>query len=117
MQVLPPALILTRMAAIQNLEALAVNDLRKDALVIAETGYAAIDTNTVLARKLRVEGDKLSIGDKDFPLAGRRIFSSASASAPSPRPGLLKKFSATNWLAALRWMYQPMNRPTANVQQ
>ena len=62
------------MAAIQNLEALAVNDLRKDALVIAEAGYAAINTNTVLARKLRVEGDKLSIGDKDFPLAGRRIF-------------------------------------------
>ncbi len=62
------------MATIQNLEALAVNDLRKDALVIAEAGYAAIDTNTVLARKLRVEGDRLSIGGKDFNLAGRRIF-------------------------------------------
>ncbi len=62
------------MATIQNSEALAVNDLRKDALAIAEEGYAAIDTGAVLARTLRIEEGGLHIGERVFPLAERRIY-------------------------------------------
>lgn len=59
---------------IQNLEALALTDLRRDALTIAEAGYEAIDIREALGRGLAVEGDTLSVGGKTYPLAARRIF-------------------------------------------
>ena len=45
------------MRRIQNFDALAITDVRRAALTIAEAGYEAIDTRSVLARKLRVEGN------------------------------------------------------------
>jgi glycerate-2-kinase len=59
---------------IQNFEALAENDLRTDALSIAEAGYAAIDVGDALMRTLRIENDELHLQDRVYPLAGRRIF-------------------------------------------
>lgn len=62
------------MATIQNFEALAVNDLRKDALVIAEAGYAAIHVGTAIRDKVRVGDGELHIDGKRYPIAGRRVF-------------------------------------------
>ena len=59
---------------IQNFEALATTDTRRDALAIAEAGYAAIDVGSALEHGLRIENDALSINGKTYPLAGRRIF-------------------------------------------
>lgn len=59
---------------IQNFEALALNDLRRDALSIAEAGYAAIDTGTILERKVRIEGDGLHIDGRTVSMLGRRIY-------------------------------------------
>lgn len=58
----------------QNFEALALTDLRRDALAIAEEGYEAIDIRKALGRGLTREGDTLSVGGKTYPLAGRRVF-------------------------------------------
>lgn len=62
------------MHRIQNFEALATNDLRLDALSIAEAGYAAITIGEALTRRLRVEGTTLSIDTKEYPLAARRVY-------------------------------------------
>lgn len=59
---------------IQNLEALAKNDLRRDALSIAEAGYKAINTDEVVRGKVQIIGEELHIGDKTYPIAGRRIY-------------------------------------------
>jgi len=59
---------------IQNFEALATTDLRRDALAIAEAGYAAIDVSAALERDLRIENDELRVGEKVYALADRRIF-------------------------------------------
>lgn len=59
---------------IRNFEELARNDLRRDALSIAEAGYAAIDTSTALERNLRIEKDALHIKDHIYQIAGRKIF-------------------------------------------
>ncbi|MCR4333865.1 MAG: DUF4147 domain-containing protein [Patescibacteria group bacterium] len=59
---------------IQNFEALTETDLRRDALAIAEAGYAAIDVGTALEYRLRVENDTFYIDTKGYPLVGRRIF-------------------------------------------
>ncbi len=59
---------------IQNFEALATNDLRLDALSIAEAGYAAVDVGAALARTLRIEEDELYVRDRAYPLRGRRVF-------------------------------------------
>jgi len=59
---------------IQNFETLATNDLRRDALAIAEAGYAAVDVGAALARTLRIEGDALRLGDTTYPLVGRRVY-------------------------------------------
>jgi glycerate-2-kinase len=67
--------ILNSMAhSIQNFEELAENDLRRDALEIAEAGYEAINVGAAIGRKLRIENGELYIEDKTFPLTGRRIF-------------------------------------------
>lgn len=62
------------MATIQNFEALAVNDLRKDALAIAEAGYAAIQVGTAIRDRVRVGDGELHIDGKKYPIAGRRVF-------------------------------------------
>jgi len=76
---------------IQNFEALACpepveragNELRRDALEIAEAGYEAINVGTAIERKLHIENDELRIADKTskatpqtktYRLAGRRVF-------------------------------------------
>lgn len=59
---------------IRNLEALAETELRRDALAIAEAGYAAVHTGDAVARKLRLAGDSLTVEGKAYPLAGRRIY-------------------------------------------
>jgi len=67
---------------IKNFDALACpelvegakNDLRRDALEIAEAGYAAVNTGASIRNKVKVIDDKLQIGEKKYSLAGRRIF-------------------------------------------
>ncbi len=59
---------------IKNFEALAENDLRRDALEIAEAGYAAVDTGRAIEKILLIEKDGLRIQDKVYKLAGRRVF-------------------------------------------
>lgn len=59
---------------IQNFEALAENELRTDALRIAEAGFAAIDVGAALERKLRIENNELRVDGKSYHLEGRRIF-------------------------------------------
>lgn len=69
------------MGRIQNFETLAGNDLRRDALLIAEAGYAAIDVGAALGSKLRFKHDELRFVEVKPPhdgviynLHGRRIF-------------------------------------------
>ena len=62
------------MATIRNFKALAINDLRKDALIIAEAGYEAINVNTAVRDKVRIRDGKLHIGDKTYSIAGRRVY-------------------------------------------
>ncbi|MDP2655734.1 MAG: DUF4147 domain-containing protein [bacterium] len=62
------------MGQIQNTEALATSELRRDALAIAEAGYEAINTEKVIMDKVQVREDGLRIGDKAYQLAGRRIY-------------------------------------------
>jgi glycerate-2-kinase len=59
---------------IQNFDALNQNDLRRDALAIAEAGYEAINVGNALKQKLRIENNELKIEDKKYSLADRRIF-------------------------------------------
>ena len=66
---------------IKNFDALAGESaLRKDALTIAEAGYAAVDVGNALRRTLRVEGNELVViapdapGDKRYSLGKRRVF-------------------------------------------
>jgi len=62
------------MRQIQNFEALAVDDLRRDALAIAEAGYEAINVGAVISGKVQVVGNELHIDGKIYPLDGRRVF-------------------------------------------
>ncbi len=47
---------------IQNFDELATTDARRALLTIAEAGYEAIDTEAVLAKAMRLDGDTLSLG-------------------------------------------------------
>lgn len=60
--------------SIQNFETLAKNDLRRNALSIAEAGYEAITIGVALERRLRIENDTLRIDTQSYPLAGRRVY-------------------------------------------
>jgi len=42
--------------------------------MLAEAGYAAINTGAALVRKLKIEDDELTIGDHSYQLLNRRIF-------------------------------------------
>ncbi len=55
---------------IQNYDALAVSKTRKTALAIIEAGLKAIDTNEAVKQGVRVEEDKLLVGDEEFSLHG-----------------------------------------------
>ncbi|MCX6787095.1 MAG: DUF4147 domain-containing protein [Candidatus Kaiserbacteria bacterium] len=66
---------------IQNFEKLAENELRRDALEIAEVGYEASNVGAAIGRKLRIENGELHIVEVKPPqnktvyqLAGRRVF-------------------------------------------
>lgn len=59
---------------IRNFDECAVNDVRHDALQIAEAGYAAVDVGYAFEHKVQIEGDELTIGNVHHPLIGRRIF-------------------------------------------
>jgi glycerate-2-kinase len=54
---------------IQNFDALATTDARRALLTIAEAGYEAIDTNAVLKKAMKLDGDTLSLAGKDIDLA------------------------------------------------
>lgn len=62
------------MHRIRNFEALAQNELRLDALSIAEAGYAAINIGIALEHRLRIEQDELRIDTQSYPLASRRVY-------------------------------------------
>lgn len=59
---------------IRNVEKLASTPERVDALAIAEAGYAGVNTEQVIRRKVLIEGDQLVVLDKRYPLASRRVF-------------------------------------------
>ena len=59
---------------IENFEALATNDLRRDALSIAEAGYTAINIGDALKRKLFIKQEELRVDGKSYNLAGRNVF-------------------------------------------
>jgi len=60
---------------IKNSDNLALNELRRSALKIAEAGLQAIDTEQVIRNTVSVEGDTLVIGGERFSLEGvGRIF-------------------------------------------
>lgn len=53
---------------ISNFETLATTPLRKDALLIAEAAYEAIDTKEVMYKNCRLENSVLSIADHEYDL-------------------------------------------------
>ncbi len=60
---------------IKNFEKLAVTDLRKTALEIAEAGLEAIDTEKAVKKEVILNGEILRIKDESFNLAGfERVF-------------------------------------------
>ncbi|MDO8515958.1 MAG: DUF4147 domain-containing protein [bacterium] len=62
------------MPKISNINELAKTPLRRAALEIAEAGLQAIDTERVIRRSVRIEGDTLFVGDDTFALnAGGRV--------------------------------------------
>ena len=54
---------------IHNFDALATTDARRALLTIAEAGYEAIDTEAVLQKAMRIEGDWLFLADQRIDLA------------------------------------------------
>jgi glycerate-2-kinase len=54
---------------IQNFDELATTDARRALLTIAEAGYEAIDTNAVLEKAMRLDGDTLFLADQTIDLA------------------------------------------------
>jgi glycerate 2-kinase len=62
------------MGIIRNFETLATTEARRDALAIAEAGYAAIDVAKAFERKVKVEGDEIIIDGTRRSLRDRRVF-------------------------------------------
>jgi glycerate 2-kinase len=54
---------------IKNFDELATTDARKALLTIAEAGYEAIDTNTVLEKIIKLDGTMLTLADQVIDLA------------------------------------------------
>ena len=61
------------MHRIHNFKELATNELRTDALSVAEAGYAAIDVGEALARTLHIENGELHVADGLFPWKRTRL--------------------------------------------
>lgn len=60
---------------IKNFEELAVTKGRRTALLVAEAGLQAIDTEQVIEHAVRIEGDTLVVENQRFPLASvKRLF-------------------------------------------
>jgi glycerate-2-kinase len=61
---------------IQNFDALATTDARRALLTIAEAGYASIDTEAVLQKAMRLDGNTLSLAGHDIDLTtiGKIVF-------------------------------------------
>jgi glycerate-2-kinase len=61
---------------IKNFEELAVTDARRALLTIAEAGLMAIDTEAVLRKMIRIEGDTLVVANQTIKLAdiGKLVF-------------------------------------------
>lgn len=62
------------MPHILNAKTLLTSPLRSDALQIAEAGFEALTVGSVLRATLRVEDDSLVVGEKIYPLLGRRVY-------------------------------------------
>lgn len=62
------------MHRVLNFDELAENDLRKDALMIAEAGYGAIDIMGALERGIHIENDGLRVNAKTYEISGRKVF-------------------------------------------
>jgi len=62
------------MPIIQNSDALAENDPRRDALAIAEAGYEAVNVGTALRRTLRLTDDELVIDQHVVSIKNRDLF-------------------------------------------
>ncbi len=53
---------------IKNFEELAVTDARRELLTIAEAGLNALDTETVIRKMIRIDDERLSVGDQTIEL-------------------------------------------------
>ncbi len=62
------------MKRIQNVRTLATTDARRDALMIAEAGYAAIDVGSAIEHRVRFTHEELHIDEEVYRLSGRRIY-------------------------------------------
>lgn len=93
---------------IQNFEALATGGLRRDALRIAEAGYAAINVSHALKRDLHIEGDLLSMGGKTYPLAGRRIFFVGVGKCAFAAAGAVEKILGDHLTAGIAFDVSPI---------
>lgn len=59
---------------IENFDTLATTPLRRDALLIAEAGYNAINVGSACIERLSIKNDILSIDGVPYSLAGRHLF-------------------------------------------
>ncbi len=61
---------------IKNFDEIATTDARRALITIAEAGYEAIDTETVLKKTMRLDGDMLSLADQSLNLStvGKVVF-------------------------------------------
>ena len=57
---------------VKNFNELATNDLRRDALQIIEAGLQAIDTSTVIHNEVKLEENKLCVGEKICSVDGTK---------------------------------------------
>jgi glycerate-2-kinase len=62
------------MSVIRNASVLGVTPLRRDALMIAEAGYAASRIDAALLRLAAVQGDELVVAGKRYALSSGRVF-------------------------------------------
>jgi glycerate-2-kinase len=64
------------MMKIKNFDEIALTDARRALLAIAEAGYETIDTEAVLAKAMRLEGDMLTLADQkiDLGAVGKIVF-------------------------------------------
>ena len=101
---------------IQNVDALATSALREDALAIAEAGYAAIDADSVFARKLRIERDVLCIDSRNYPLAGRNIYFAGVGKCAFAGARAVEKLLGDRLTGGIAFGVSPLETPLAKVE-